>query len=439
MSALPGHLLTAAVMLCGRRRSREEILALQNRRLRRLVMHAYHNVPYYRRLMDKHGLDPRDIRTVSDLQAFPISTKNDLRKACIEDTLARGVNPQRLFRVRTSGYSGEPFTIRRTWTEQFVMLLFPFRTMRYEGLRARDRRAAVVYLRPGRGIGEPLYRRALNTFGLYPHRCVDCYQQPGEILQALREYRPDVLAGYGGTLALIACHATERDRCEIRPRLILSGAEVLTEASRRQIGSVFGAAVRDLYGAQEVGLIAWECRQTGELHVCDDSVIVEVLKDGRQAGPGEEGEVVVTGIHFFAAPFIRYRLADIVTVGSDTCRCGEPFSTFRQVQGRTLDHLLLPDGRLVHPYQVINTFYETAEWLWSYQLAQEGLTQVTLRVVPSRQPTPEETARVEEAVRRILGPQVDFRIVLVPEIRPGPGGKFRPAYSLVGPSTGKPT
>ncbi len=76
-------------------------------------------------------------------------------------------------------------------------------------------------------------------------------------------------------------------------------------------------------------------------------------KDGRPAAPGERGEVVLTALHSFAMPFIRFRLGDIVTKGDSHCACGQPFATIRSVQGRMFDYFPLPDGRLVHPYEII--------------------------------------------------------------------------------------
>jgi phenylacetate-CoA ligase len=431
MNVVSTHVPTIASMLCGRHWSREQTLAFRNRRLRRLVAHAYRNVPYYRRLMDRNGIAPGDVRTVDDLKAFPMTAKNDLRAAPLQDILTQGLNPEHMVAVRTSGCSGEPFTIRRTWVEQYTMLLFPLRAKRYAGAHIRDKGAAVVYLRPGRGMGDPIYKRVAKAFGFCRQRYVDCCRQPGEMLQALREFRPDVLAGYASTLALIAEAATEHDRRCIRPRLIFSGSEVLTEAMRRLISDTFGAGVHNHYGAHEVGLIAWECRETGQFHTCDDSVIVEVLKDGRPAAVGEEGEVVVTNLHFCGMPFIRYRLGDIVTMGPETCRCGEPFGALRQVRGRALEHFLLPDGRLIHPYSVVSILNRTAAWCWRFQLVQERPDSITLSAVPSRQPGPAEIAQLHESVKAVLGPEVEFHIALVPEIKPGPGGKFRHSYSLV--------
>src|SRR3990170_8119245 len=101
--------------------ARDEIVSFQNRQLRRLVTHAYENVPYYRRLFDQNGIKPKYIQSVSDLPAIPITSKKDLQSLPVEEIVARGVNPKSLIRHRTSGASGEPFTILRTWIEEHLL------------------------------------------------------------------------------------------------------------------------------------------------------------------------------------------------------------------------------------------------------------------------------------------------------------------------------
>ena len=111
----------------GRGASREQLHEFQARRLRRLVAHAYDRVPFYRQHLDRHGLRPGDIRTPGDLRALPVIGKADLRDRPVAEIVARGVDPRRLITRTTSGSSGEPFTIRRTWLEERLLGTFASR------------------------------------------------------------------------------------------------------------------------------------------------------------------------------------------------------------------------------------------------------------------------------------------------------------------------
>jgi len=412
--------------------AREEIVAFQNRQLRRLIIHVYNNVPYYRRLFDQNNLKPGDIRSIADLSAIPLTSKKDLQSLPVEEVVARGVDPEHLIDHMTSGSSGEPLTIRRTWLEEHLLGALLLRALHYFGLRVRDRTASIALVRPTHPNDNQLPLQILRVLGLYRKLQIDCLLPPEKILRTLRHFRPDVLTGFSGVISKLAQIVSNDDRSVIRPRFVVVGAEVLTPLMRHQITKAFETPVFELYGSHEFNLIASECKETGELHTCDDSMIVEVLKDDRLTVPGERGELIGTNLHSFAMPFIRYRLGDIVTKGLETCRCGQSFSTISAIQGRMIDYFPLPGGRMIHPYEILFTIvHDLTSWIRQYQLIQEREDRIILRVVSSTTPTPQEIVRLEDSVATLLGQDMEFQVILVPTIQIEPGGKFRVSRSLV--------
>jgi phenylacetate-CoA ligase len=410
--------------------SRDEIVAFQNKQLRRLISHAYENVPYYRRLFDQNRIKPKDIQSVADLSIIPLTSKKDLQGLPSKELVARGVTPKELIARSTSGSSGERLTIRRTWLEERLLSLFRLRAMHYFGQKTTDKLARIGLLRTTDPRDNQLPLRILNTFHLYRSEQINCLIPVEDIVPKLRHINPDILTGFPGVLSQLAQIVDAQDDLVIRPRFVRTNSEVLTPLMRHQIGKAFACPVFDYYSSYEFRVIAWECKETGELHTCDDSIIIEIMKDGRPAARGERGEVVGTNLHSFAMPFIRYRLGDIVTKGFETCRCGQPFSTIRAIQGRMLDYFPLPGGRMIHPYE-ISLLYLASNWIRQYQLTQEREDRVVLRVVPHRTPTIQELAQLEESVIAVLGQGVEFQVILVPEIRLEPTGKFRVSRSLV--------
>jgi len=101
------------------------------------------------------------------------------------------------------------------------------------------------------------------------------------------------------------------------------------------------------------------------------------------------------------------------------------------VEGRTADYLRLPDGRWLHPYLITDTVMPIADWIRQHQLIQERQDRIVLQVIPFRRPTGEEIQQVERTVREVLTSGVEFHVVLVSEIKRGPGGKFQLARSLI--------
>jgi phenylacetate-CoA ligase len=292
-----------------------------------------------------------------------------------------------------------------------------------------DRRASVVLVNPAHPRDNQLPLRILQALGLHRKARVHALLPVEDIVRALRNLRPDVITGFAGVLSRVAQVGGDDDRLFIRPRFVVVGGEVLTPLMRQQIVQAFSAPVFDFYGSHEFKLIAWECKETGEFHTCDDGLIVEVLKDGCPVAAGERGEVVGTNLRSFAMPLIRYRLGDIVTKGAEICRCGRPFSTLQKIQGRMVDYFPLPDGRTIHPYELI--WDKEPPWIQKYQLIQERADRIVLLVAPSTTPPPQELAHLIATATGLLGKDVKFSVSLVPEIQVEPSGKFRVFRSLV--------
>ncbi len=406
--------------------NREQILAFQSKRLRELVRHAYERVPFYRRRFDEAGLRPEQIRGLEDLGRIPLTLRADLQDATAEDLLARGVDSRRLCNHLTSGSSGAPLNIRRTWFEERLLQAWRLRVMGALGFRVTDRRAAVV---TARGVGHPLYTR----LGLLRYEELHCLWPPERILERLREIRPDVLRGYPSTLSWLAGLLTEADRDLIRPRFVTTDSEMMTPDMRSRIVEGFGAPVIDFYDSHEFNLIAAECPGHGAYHVSDASVIVEVLKNGREAGPDEEGEVVGTALHSWAMPFLRLRLGDVVARAPGGCPCGAPNSALARVEGRLMERFVLPDGSSVHPYTLVSPLLRQAPWLRRFQIVQEqpGLIRVRMVALGNTIPSVETVAEAERMLEKNLGEGIRVRAELVDEIPAEPNGKFRPYYSLV--------
>lgn len=405
--------------------TREELLAWQGRRLRALIRFAHENVAYYRDLFDRVGLAPADIRGIEDLSAIPISSTRDLRRASTEARVIAGADRRGLVRRVTSGSSGHPFTVYRSRFEDHLLQLLRIRAWMQVGVRPRDRIVSITAPSIGSSVVDSISRagRLLRLFHIAP---IDCLDPEDSIRRRLAQLAPHVITGYSGTLSRLASHVVARGAPPIRPRLLCAGGEPLTPPMRRRIEQGFGAPVFAFYGAQELNLLAWQCPASDELHTCDDGVIVEVLRDGRAAGPAESGDVVVTGLFSFTAPIIRYRIGDTATRGSDTCSCGQPFATLRDVQGRDPGLLVLPDGRRLHPFAIIGPLIDAgADWVLQHQIEQVTHDRVALRILPLRPPEPDALRRLRETGRRVLGPSVRYEVELVSGFSADPTGKFQ--------------
>lgn len=414
------------------RSNRARLVEFQNRRLRRIVEHAYNRVPYYRRLFDSVGVHPRHIQCVADLQRIPITTKSDIKHLPLTDLLARGTDPAKLIEHSTGGSTGEPFTVRRSWIEERVLGELRRRTLRLYGATSGALVVvATFHHRPHRNDNR-FVELVLNAFGRYRVRSIFCLESPESLLRQFKEIAPDVIGGYAGILSRLAHVIRESGVKTHRPRFLLSGGEVLSDSAARRISAAFGAPIYDTYSSHEFGRIAWACPATGDYHRCDDGVITEVLRNEQPVDAGEEGEIVGTALHSYAMPFIRYRLGDVATQGQDSCLCGQPFSTLGKIQGRVVDYFTMPDGALLHPYQLAASLKdEGLRWVAQYQLIQQSERSIILKAVPRVQPAEGDIAEMKRNVESVLGNSVSFDIEIVDRLDLEDRGKFRVYRSLV--------
>jgi phenylacetate-CoA ligase len=193
-----------------------------------------------------------------------------------------------------------------------------------------------------------------------------------------------------------------------------------------------GGTIRDLYGSNEFNLLAWECPAgEGTYHVCDDSVVLEVVgPDGRPVGVGETGEVVVSGLHSFAMPFIRYMIGDLAVRGPDRCPCGAPWSTLMAIHGRTIDVFRLAGGMSLHPWTVHNAVRPWLGMVRQASLVQTAADRLEYRVVATPAMGAAEEELLSAAARSALPIGIGFTVRRVDAIPPGPGGKSRPFVAL---------
>ncbi len=411
---------------------RKDIVAFQNRKIRSLIRHAYRNVGYYKHLFDRAGINPQDVRTAQDLSQIPVTEKNDLRAYSLDQILSRHSSPDQLISHVTSGSSGAPFLVWRSRLESRVINMFGIRVANQLGQRFNERSANIMMEIPGENR-TTLLNRLRQAAGIYRYYDVNCLLPAEEICQRLEELDPEVISGYAGAVAHVAPFAEGRFANK-KLRYVRSSGEALTPVKRKAIERGFGVRVFDVFGSHECDILAWECSQTGLYHVCDDNVVVDVIRDGQQVAQGEKGEVVITALHSYTMPFIRFNIGDIVVKGPEVCPCGQPFSTFHKIEGRIREYFRLPDGRRIHPLGIIlPVITENAPWLNQFQMVQETKTSFVLRLTVLRQPEDGELETIKKLVIDKLGSEAEFRVELVDHIPFESSGKFKDSRCLIQP------
>lgn len=402
---------------------------LQLGRLHRLLQAAGRDVPYFRDLFNEAGFDPSSVDSLEAFESIPVSSKADLQALPESLLISDRHDPERLILRNTTGSTGLPFKIYRTWSEERILGAYRRRAFRFNGLRLRDVHVDLEEIEPRDPNDNRHFHELLMRLGFFRQYRVDATFQPESMIRTLEGYDPQVITGYSASLALLAQWMLENERFTLKPRFVAVHSEVLTAQMRSQVERAFRCPIYVIYDANECNLIASECPETGHLHVCDDSVLVEVVRDGRSVAPGEEGEVLITSLYSFAQPFIRFKIGDLATRGYDRCPCGAPFSTIKEVHGRMYDYFPLKDGRMLHPYRILKHLGDKNSWIGQYRLVQENEDLVRLYVVPAGTASEEEIAAIHEGVSRELGQAARFEVAMVDRLENDGRGKFRVCVS----------
>jgi phenylacetate-CoA ligase len=394
----------------------DRIRAYQDARVRRLVEHAWHRIPYYHRLMEAAGLRPADIRTRADLARFPVTRRRDLQGVPLDDLVDPGVDPEKCISFSTSGTTGEPVRMLRTRREQYLLFGFRLRAQILSGLRPIDRRVK---------LGSTPVRLLPHRIGLFRMSNIDLNLGPEETLQRLKALRPHVIYGIPNMLEMLVKTAPPGGLESLRPKLVFSGAEPLRPSLRRELERLFGCPVIDFYGCHEFNLIAWQCARCGLYHTSDDSTVVEVLKaDGQAAAPGEQGEIFGTALRSYAMPFIRLEIGDVVTRPARRPECEIGFDVIGKIRGRTADFLPLPGGRILSPYH-LSLAVDSVPGVRRYQIIQTALDHVRILYVRMEGASEETGASIAAKCRECLPPEVVIETRTVADIPITAAGKHR--------------
>jgi phenylacetate-CoA ligase len=414
-----------ADLVAGERTSLDELRARQSAALRRLARHAFEQVPFYRRRFEAAGLDPDDVCGVEDLARLPVVTRDELRDAG-RDWESVG-EPRPTIRKSTSGTMGKPLVFGYEPASEHWRQAVKLRGYGWAGYRVGRR--ALHYWGAGRPGASHLARwKTTADHKLKRERYVDCTRRSRADLDAVaalvaRE-RPEALLCYSQAGADLARHVLEGDLRRWGTIPVLCGAEKLTGPDRAALEAAFGPAVFETYGCREVMLIATECEAHAGLHVSMENLVVEVLgQDGEPARPGELGKVVVTDLHNFGMPFIRYANGDLAVAGPEArCPCGRTLPRLASIEGRITDALLDGAGRRVNGLVFNVVIAHLAHGIRQFQVVQRRDRAITVRIVP--------TARFDDGIRQTLRetcerylPGTPVSLDLVSEIPAGAGGK----------------
>ena len=415
--------------------SRQDLNELQGRNLAETVERVWHNVPFYRRKMQEAGIEPSDIRHISDLHRLPFTTKDDLRDNYPFGLFA--VPLSEIVRIHaSSGTTGKPTVVgytRRdlnTWSEVVA------RTMQCAGIQKSD----VIQIAYGYGLftgglgihygSEKLGAVVIPVSGGNTRRQVQLLEDFGSTAIACTP-----------SYALYLAEAIEEagitpDRLKLRVGIF--GAEPWTENMRREIENRLSIKAIDIYGLSEVigPGVASECLFQDGLHINEDHFIPEIIDpQSLEVLPeGSQGELVFSCVTKEGLPLLRYRTRDLTRLNYSLCPCGRTLVRMEKCTGRS-DDMLIIRGVNIFPSQIEGVLLELRETKPHYHIIVDrfnNLDALTVEVEVDEQFFLDRISQLEEvrmkirrALESALGVTVDVKLVEPKSIQRSEGKAVR--------------
>jgi phenylacetate-CoA ligase len=409
------------------------ILDLQRRQLGVLLTHARDTVPFYAERLKAAEPSGPEGPTMAAWRKLPILWRSELQDAG-ETMWSRALPKEHLplDEVSSSGSTGRAVTVKTTGV---TGLLFTTLNLRSHLWAGRSFSATICGIRAldAKRMGMAEANTPLQWAPGYrsgPMYLYDITRPVSGQLDWLAAKAPDYLLTNPTNLMALIELARERGLRLPTLRHVATMGETLSPGVRKACEEDWGIPVQDIYSAVEIGIIALQCPEHKHSHVMADNVLVEVLhEDGRACRPGEVGAVVVTALHNFAQPLIRYAVGDYAEVGP-SCPCGRGLPVLTRILGRERNMLVLPNGDRLWPNMPSSKWAHLAP-LKQIQLIQHSVEEIEARIVSARALTADEERNLAKAFGDLFRRHFRFRFTYLDDIPRSKGGKFEGFISLV--------
>ena len=393
--------------------------------LKKLLFHCIHHVPAYQPFISyQNEIEENPLQA---LEKFPILTKKDFKKDP-EKYRTMGVKSEDCIANMTGGSTGEPmhFDIDRETVEWYEAARW--QGLGWNGIEIGDRSIMLwnspielqhFHLKKYQWKERFLKNRLMiPASDLNPKKMV-------EYVQLINRYHPVYLYGYASSLFQFAQLMEQHSiQFNFTLKAVVSTSENLYDFQRRTMEKVFQCPIVNEYGARDGGIIAYQCPK-GSMHLTMQNGVYEVvdLKQKKRVKYGEKGSLLVTDLHNYVMPRLRYELGDMVSIQKEECSCGINTPILASLDGRLTDTFIAKDGSLING-EYFNQLIRVKKGIQQFQFIQHTPQEITLKIVKGMAFSKEELEDVIFCIKERMG-EKNIHIEYVDQILPSASGKVR--------------
>lgn len=396
--------------------SNDEIISLQNKKLKKTIVSAYNNIPFYNKRMQECGIDIAKLTIPDDIQKIPTLNKKELQKE-YKNLINPNIN-SKTGTERTSGSTGTPLEVIKDREKSGYIRAVMFRCYNQYGITIGDKQ--------GRFWGEPTNVRGKfieNLKDFLANRIrLSAFAVSDEHfkihINRIMRFKPKYFYGYPSFIyAFSEWMLKNKIKLDsLKMNAIIVTGEILYGFQKEKIEEAFSCKVVNEYGSTEVGVIAFECPK-GRMHVNADHVYVESISEQN----GNSNQIIVTELNNPYNPLIRYKIGDIGNISKLDCECGLGFPVLEELYGRDKSFIMTPSGRSVYDGILAYTFKEGIE---NFQCVQEKIDEIIIKIVPKSDLGENLLQNYKQKLSAHLGKEMKIIFEIVDKIERNKNGKL---------------
>lgn len=401
----------------------------QKTELRKLLIHAFTNVPFYKEKYAKAGFNLEKFKTfeIEDLKKLPFLEKDELRK--FGTTTLLSINKEKGKFISSSGSTGTPTKIyfskkfHQKWSA-----VYETRVRNWANVNYKMRRGMIGGRRilPNANAKAPYYRYNFFEKQTYFSAYHISKKTTPNYVKGLIENKVEYLVGYAMSIYFLADFINRLNIKSPKLKAVLTSSEKITKQMRNTIEKAFQCKVFDGYsGVEACGLISEN--KFGELLFSPDTGIMEVIDtNGNDTKLGETGKVVATGLLNYDQPLIRYKIGDRVTLAKEQkTKSGIQMPIIKEIEGRIEDVIIGKDGRKMVRFHGL---FINIPFLLSAQIIQHSLSAIEIKLVVESQFSKSEENIIKERLTTQLN-DIKISFNYVNEIPKNNNGKYQAVIS----------
>ena len=397
--------------------SKGEIKEYQETKLKKLLLHAYKNIPYYNKILNEASVIENGEVNLDNFQKIPILSRELLTKE-FDNLKSKDLKNRKWFLNHSGGSTGKPVAFiqdKEYWDSNVAnKIYYAFLNGKNIGEKEvklwgsdKDILQGTIGFRAK--IQNFLYNRIfLNSFNMEEDK-IKSY------IQILNKEKPKLLWGYVNSLEILSDYINTENLKVYSPKVIFSAAGTLTNDVRDKIKKAFNTKVVNIYGTREIGDVAFEIEENRGLMVMDYSHKLEVEKNGR---------ILITTLNNYSMPLIRYDIGDISS-GFDS-KIDYRFSVLKNVIGRKTSIFKTKNGKNIPPeyfIHMVGVAFNTG-FIKKFQVIQKKFDEVLIKIVLGDKKDIKQLRNIENSIKKVMGANCKVKFEFVNEIKSTKNGKY---------------